>query len=108
MLIYFFQDSLTKSALNWYMILDSTKINKLKDLVDVLLKQYKFNLKIASNRTILMAIKKGNHESVRIYMQRWRDKVTHVQPSLIETEMVMLFSNTFQSLYYKHVMGSSA
>jgi hypothetical protein len=33
---------------------------------------------------------------------------THVQPSLIEIEMIMLFANTFQSFYYEHLMGSSA
>ena len=32
----------------------------------------------------------------------------HVQPPLIETEMVTLFSNTFKAPYYEHLMGSSA
>jgi hypothetical protein len=46
-------------------------------------------------------------KSVTTYVQRWRDKVAHVQPLLIETEMEMLFANTFQSLYYEYLMGSS-
>ena len=32
----------------------------------------------------------------------------HVQPPLIETEMVTLFANTFKAPYYEHLMGSSA
>lgn len=32
---------------------------------------------------------------------------TYVQPSLIEIEMVTLFVNTFKSLYYEHLVGSS-
>ena len=32
----------------------------------------------------------------------------HVQPPLIETEMVTLFANTFNEPYYEHLMGSSA
>jgi len=107
MLIYFFQDSLNGSALSWYMRLDNIKIKTWKDLVDAFLKQYKFNLEIAPNRTILMAMEKENQESVRANMQRWRDKATYVQPPLIDTEMVMLFANTFQSPYYEHLIGSS-
>jgi hypothetical protein len=42
MLIYFFQDSLSGSALSWYMWLENVKIKKWKDLVEVFLKQYKF------------------------------------------------------------------
>ena len=38
MLIYFFQDSLTGSALNWYMRLDNMRIKTWKDLIDVFLK----------------------------------------------------------------------
>jgi hypothetical protein len=108
LLIYFFEDSLTGSALSWYMRLDNAKVKKWKDLVEAFLKQYKFNLEIAPDRTILMSMEKENQESVRAYAQRWRDKATYVQPPLIDTEMVMLFANTFQSPYYAHLIGSSA
>jgi len=108
MLIYFFQDSLTGFALSWYMRPDNIKIKTWKDLVHAFLKQYKFNLEIAHDRTILMAMEKENQESVRAYAQRWRDKATYVQPPLIDTEMVILFANTFQSPYYEHLIGSSA
>jgi hypothetical protein len=82
--------------------LNSSKINKWKDPIDTFLKQYKFNFETAPDKTILMAMEKGNQESVWTYAQRWRDKVTHVQPPLIETKMVMLFANTFKSSYYGH------
>jgi hypothetical protein len=36
--IHFFQDSLTDSALSWYMTLDNTRFKKLSDLVDAFLK----------------------------------------------------------------------
>ena len=60
------------------MRLDNIKIKTWKDLVDAFLKHYKFNLETAHDRTILMAIKKENRESVRAYVQRWRDKATYV------------------------------
>jgi hypothetical protein len=108
LLIYFFQDSLAGSALSWYMRLDNVKIKKWKDLVEAFLKQYKFNLEIAPDRTSLMSMEKRSQESVRAYAQRWRDEATHVQPPLIETEMVTLFANTFRAPYYEHLMGSSS
>jgi hypothetical protein len=107
-LIYFFQDSLTESTVSWYMILDNIKIKTWKDLVHAFLKQYKFNLEIAPDRIILMVIENANQESMRVYVQRWRDKIAYVQPPLIDTKMVMLFANTFQSSYYEHLIGSSA
>ena len=84
------------------------RIKAWKDLVNVFLKHYKFNLETALDKTILMAMEKKNQESVRAYVQRWRDKATHVQPPQINTEMVMLFATTFQSPYYEHLIGSSA
>ncbi|XP_061983063.1 uncharacterized protein LOC133702756 [Populus nigra] len=53
-------------------------------------------------------MEKRSQESVRAYAQRWRDEATHVQPPLIETEMVTLFANTFKAPYYEHLMGSSS
>jgi len=58
LLIYFFQDSLAGSALSWYMRLDSVRIRSWRDLVEAFLKQYKFNLEIALDRTSLMSMEK--------------------------------------------------
>ena len=53
-------------------------------------------------------MEKRRQESVRVYAQTWRDEATHVQPPLIETEMVTLFANTFKAPYYENLMGSSS
>jgi len=108
LLIYFFQDSLVGSTLSWYMRLDSVRIRSWRDLVEAFFKQYKFNLEIAPDRTSLMSMEKRSQKSVRAYAQRWRNEATHVQPPLIETEMVTLFANTFKAPYYEHLMGSSS
>ena len=55
LIIYFFQDSLAGSALSWYMRLESVRIRSWRDLVEAFLKQYKFNLEIAPDRTSLMS-----------------------------------------------------
>jgi len=38
LLMYFFQDSLSRATLSWYMRLDNTKIQRWKDLVDAFVK----------------------------------------------------------------------
>ena len=70
MLIYFFQDSLIGSTLGWYMRFDNITIRKLTDLADAFLKQYKFNLEIALDRTSLISMEKGAQESIRAHAQR--------------------------------------
>lgn len=101
-------DSLSGSALSWYTRLDNTKIRKWKDLVKAFVEQYKFNIKVAPERSSLLVMEKGNKETVREYALRWREKASHVQPSLLEKEMVTLFSITFKSPYFEHLVGSSA
>jgi hypothetical protein len=78
LIIHFFQDNLTSSALSWYMTLDNTRAKKLSDLVDAFLRQFKFNIDIALDRTSLIVMDKGNKETVRGYAHRWKNKVMHV------------------------------
>jgi len=67
LLIHFFQDSLSDVALTWYMRLDNTKVKGWKDLVDAFIRQYKFNMDIAPDRSSLHSLEKGHKESVREY-----------------------------------------
>ena len=108
LLMHFFQDSLSGAALSWYMRLDNIRIRNWKDLVDAFVKQYKYNMDIAPDRTSLSNQEKKEKESIREYAQRWRDTAAQVHPPLLDREMVTLFANTLMAPYYEHVMGSSA
>ena len=70
LLIHFFQDSLSGSALSWYTRLDNTKIRKWKDLVKAFVEQYKFNMEVAPDRSSLLVMEKGSKETVREYALR--------------------------------------
>jgi hypothetical protein len=50
--------------------------------VDVFVKQYKYNMDIAPDRTNLSNLEKRDKESIREYAQRWRDLAAQVHPSL--------------------------
>jgi hypothetical protein len=90
------------------MRLDNTKIRRWKDLVDAFIKQYKYNMDIAPDRTSLSNLEKKDKESIREYAQRWRESAAQVHPPLLDKEMVTLFADTLKAPYYEHVMGSSA
>ncbi|XP_024439614.1 uncharacterized protein LOC112323885 [Populus trichocarpa] len=83
-------------------------IRRWKDLVDAFIKQYKYNMDIAPDRTSLSNLEKRDKESIRDYAQRWRESAAQVHPPLLDKEMVTLFANTLKAPYYEHVMGSSA
>jgi hypothetical protein len=108
LLMHFFQDNLSGATFSWYMRLDNTKIWRWKDMVDAFVKQYKYNMDIAPDRTSLSNIEKKDKESIREYAQRWRESAAQVHPPLLDKEMVSLFAITLKAPYYKHVMGSSA
>lgn len=55
------------------MILDNTKIQSWKDLVDAFFQQYKYNMDNAPNRTNLSFLGKGDKENMIEHAQRWRD-----------------------------------
>jgi hypothetical protein len=92
LLMQFFQHSLSGVALSWYMRLDNTKIQKWKDLVDAFVKQYKYNMDIAPDRTSLSNLEKRDKENIREYAQRWRDLAAQIHPPLLDKEMVTLLS----------------
>lgn len=50
LLIPYFQDSLTSTALWWYIGLDSTSVHTFNDLGEAFLKQYKYNVDMAHDR----------------------------------------------------------
>jgi hypothetical protein len=108
LLIHFFQDNLSGTALTWYIQLDNTKVKKWKDLVNAFMRQYKFNIDVGPDRLSLQAMEKNNKESIREYARRWSEVAAQVNPSMLEKEMISLFSNTFKAPYYRNIgMASS-
>jgi hypothetical protein len=45
-------------------------------------------------------------ESFKVYAQRWRELAAQVRPPLLETELVDMFTNTLQGVYFERMIGS--
>jgi len=69
-LIHYFQDSLTGTALKWYMNLDRAEIRTFNDLHEAFVQQYKFNVDMAPERSDLHAMTQKDDETFREYAQR--------------------------------------
>ncbi|XP_021299543.1 uncharacterized protein LOC110428148 [Herrania umbratica] len=79
LLIYYFQNTLTKSVARWYVQLNGNHISSWKDLVRAFIVQYKHITDLASDRLFLQNMEKRDTESFKEYAQRWRDVVAQVQ-----------------------------
>jgi len=49
---------------------------------------------------------KKSLETFKEYAQRWRELAVQVEPPLYEKEMIIMFIETLQAPFYKHVLGS--
>ncbi|KAK5770787.1 hypothetical protein PVK06_046941 [Gossypium arboreum] len=107
LLIHCFQDSLTWSALRWYNQLSREKIRSWKDLASAFCEQYKHMSDMVSDRMTLQRMEKKPAETFRQYAQRWRDISAQVEPSLIKTEITVLFINTLRAPFYDKLVGSA-
>jgi len=106
LLMHFFHDSLAGMSLNWYMHLESARVRSWKDLIDVFLKQYKYNIDMAPDRMQLQSMAKKSTETFKEYAQRWRELAAKVAPPLHESEMITMFVETLEDPFYERVLGS--
>ena len=70
LLIYYFQDSLTGIAAQWYLKLDKAHIQSWKDLARAFLTQHKHATNFTPDRMALQTMEKKYNESFRDYAQR--------------------------------------
>jgi len=105
-LTHYFSDSLTGTALKWYMNLDRAEIRTFNDLREAFVQQYKFNMDMAPDRSDLQAMTQEDDETFREYAQRWRNVATQVSPHVGEKEMTKLFLKTLSQFYYEMMVGS--
>jgi len=105
-LIHYFQDSLTGTALKWYMNLDRAEIRTFNDLREAFVQQYKFNVDMVPDRSDLQSMTQKGGETLKEYAQQWKDVVVQVNPRIEEKEMTKLFLKTLNQFYYERMVGS--
>ncbi|GAU39327.1 hypothetical protein TSUD_60780 [Trifolium subterraneum] len=87
--------------------LDGGKIQTFNDLGEAFVRQYKYNLDMASDRDQLRGMSQKDKESFKEYAQRWREIAAQICPPLEEKEMTKIFLNTLDSFYYERMIASA-
>jgi len=99
---YIFPDSLTSPVATWYARLEKT--SSWGEMANTFQEYYRFNTKIALDRTVLMRTEKKSGESFREYAQRWQELATQLQPLMMENEMIKWLIDNLKPLYYKKMI----
>ena len=82
--VHFFQDSLSRTQLEWFYQLEGTNIPNWEDLDASFYKQYQYNADLAPTCTQLQSMFMGSSEGFKDYAQKWRNLAGKVQhPYLI-------------------------
>lgn len=90
------------------MHLERTYIRNWRDLVEVFVKHYQYNIGMAPNRTQLQSLTQGQNESFKEYAQKWRELAARFQPPMMERDLVDMFMGTLQGPYYDRMVGSTS
>jgi hypothetical protein len=86
--------------------LDSASIRTFNDLGEAFVKQYKYNMDMASDRDQLRSMSQKDKETFKEYAERWRELVAQITPPLEEKEMTKIFLKTLSSFYYERMIAS--
>ena len=92
--VYFFQESLAGTQLEWFYQLEGSRIHTWEDLATAFYHQYQYNADLASTRVQLQGMAMGTNEGFKKYVQKWRDLDGRVQPPLTNRELVDMFMGT--------------
>lgn len=89
------------------MLLEKGQVQSWRDLTKAFLRHYQYNIDLAPNRTQLQDMSQHSKESFKEYAHRWRELAAHVQPPLLDKELIDMFMGTFHAQHMENMIGSS-
>ncbi|XP_070014861.1 uncharacterized protein [Nicotiana sylvestris] len=106
LLMAYFSQSLSGSALEWYTRQDHSRWYTWDDLAQTFACHFHYNLEIVPDRLSLTKIEKKPEESFREYGFRWREQAARVDPPTKESEMVDYFFQALEPTYFSHLVSA--
>ena len=106
--VYFFQESLSGTQLEWFYPLEGTNIHTWEDLAAAFYKQFKYHANLAPTSVQLQSMTMGSNEGFKEYAQKWRDLAGIVKPPLSDRELVDMFMGTLIGPFFNHLIVSSS
>ncbi|PKI59463.1 hypothetical protein CRG98_020153 [Punica granatum] len=99
-----FQDSLTGSALDWFMTLKAGDVPTWTVLSPKFLDQYRFCAKTPPTLLDLSKIEMREGQAFEVYATEWRGKAAKHIPPITERQQVQLFHTMLRGAYYSHLL----
>ncbi|XP_070012629.1 uncharacterized protein [Nicotiana sylvestris] len=106
LLIAYFGQSLSGSALEWYTRQDPSRWYTWDDLAQTFAGHFQYNIEIVTDRLTLLKLEKKPGESFREFGFCWREQAERVDPPMREGEMVDYFLQTLEPIYFGHLVTS--
>ncbi|PKI50978.1 hypothetical protein CRG98_028629 [Punica granatum] len=103
-----FQDSLTGSALDWFMTLKAGDILTWTDLSQKFLDQYRFCAETPPTLLDLSMSEMRESQTFEAYATKWRGKAAKHIPPITERQQVQLFHSTLRGAYYSHFLAHTS
>ncbi|XP_070015517.1 uncharacterized protein [Nicotiana sylvestris] len=106
LLMAYFSQSLSSSALEWYTRQDHSRWYTSDDLAQVFARHFQYNIEIVPDRLSLTKIEKKPSESFIEYGFRWREQAARVNSPMEESEMVEYFLQALESIFFGHLISA--
>ncbi|XP_070007780.1 uncharacterized protein [Nicotiana sylvestris] len=104
LLMAYFSQSLSGSALESYTRQDHRRWYTWDDLAQAFTCHFQYNLEVILDQLSLTKLKKMHSESFREYGFRWREQAARVDPPMKESEMVDYFLQALEPTYFSHLV----
>ncbi|PKI55786.1 hypothetical protein CRG98_023822 [Punica granatum] len=106
--IHLFQDSLTGSALDWFMSLKAEDIPTWADLSRKFIDQYQYCAETPLTLLELSTKEMAQGQKFEEYATKWRAQVVKHIPLISEVQQIQLFHSILRGVYYSHLLANTS
>ncbi|PKI65913.1 hypothetical protein CRG98_013684, partial [Punica granatum] len=106
--IHSFQDSLSGSALDWFMSLKAEDIPTWEDLSRKFTDQYRYCAETPPTLLELSTKEMARGQKFEEYAAKWRAQAAKHIPPINEAQQIQLFHSTLRGVYYSHLLAHTS
>ncbi|PKI58758.1 hypothetical protein CRG98_020843, partial [Punica granatum] len=106
--IHSFQDSLSGSALDWFISLKAEDISTWEDLSWKFINHYRYCAETPPTLLELSTKEMAQGQKFEEYATKWRAQAAKHIPPISEAQQIQLFHSTLRGVYYSHLLAHTS